>query len=251
MLLLYTKKGEKMDYRNSIDIFKRYFEQKFEDSRIAMEKSEYTNHPFVTVSRLTGAGGVNFPERLINHLNGREQKTDNKWITFDKDILEFVLEEHNLPKEIKKFMPEKKVSEFQDVIEQLFGLHPNEHKLIKKVSDTILHLSHFGHVVFVGRGSNIITSKCRNGLHIRLIDSLDKRVEVIMKFFKLNRIEALKLIQTEDKNRENYIKKYFNKDINNPGLYSLVINFEEFKVEDVLDLLTNEVERLNKRLIKS
>jgi len=235
-----------MDYKSSIDIFKRYFEQKFEDTRKAMEKSEHPNHPFITVSRTTGAGGVNFPEKLVHHLNEQEKEIENNWITFDKDILEFVLEEHNLPKEMKKFMPEKKVSEFQDVIEQLFGLHPNEHKLIKKVSDTILHLSHFGNVVFVGRGSNIITSKCKNGLHLRLIDSLDNRIEHIQNFFKLNRVEALKLIQTEDKNRENYVKKYFSKDINNPGLYSLVINFELYKIDDVLDLVVNEVHKLKK-----
>ncbi len=239
-----------MEYKSSIDIFKRYFEQKFAKSLKTLDKSDLPGNPFVTVSRTTGAGGVNFPEKLVHHLNEQESIPENKWMIFDKDVLEMVLEEHNLPKEIKKFMPEKKVSEFQDVIEQLFGLHPNEHKLIKKVSDTILHLSHIGNVVFVGRGSNIITSKCKFGLHLRILDSLENRIEYIQNFFKLNRVQALKLIQTEDKNRKNYVKKYFNKDINNPLLYSLVINFEAFKTEDVIQMIVTEVQNL-KRLISS
>lgn len=237
-----------MEYKTSLDIFKRYFEQKFEKSLKTLEKSDFSVNPFVTISRSTGAGGVNFPEKLVHHLNGLENKPENKWMIFDKDVLEMVLEEHNLPKEIMKFMPEKKVSEFQDVIEQLFGLHPNEHKLIKKVSDTILHLSHLGNVVFVGRGSNIVTARCNNGLHLRLLDSLENRISNIQNFFKLNRMDALKLIQTEDRNRENYVKKYFNKDINNPLLYSLVINFDSFKTEDVIKMIVTEVHNLKKRI---
>lgn len=237
-----------MEYKSSIDIFRRYFEHQLEKARMAMEKSEHHNHPFVTISRQTGAGGVNFPEHLVHHINQENHMTGSQWMYFDKDILEIVLEEHNLPKEIKKFMPEKKVSEFQDVIEQLFKLHPNEHKLITKVSDTILHLSHLGNVVLVGRGSNIITSHSRNGLHLRLIDKLENRIEHIMNFFKLNRVQALKLIQAEDKNRETYIKKYFNKDINDSSLYSLVINFGAFRIEDVIDLVIHEILKLKKRL---
>ena len=238
-----------MEYKSSIDIFKKYFEHKFTKSLKTLDKSAFPGNPFVSISRTTGAGGVNFPEKLIHHLNEQESKSENEWMIFDKDVLEMVLEEHNLPKEIKKFMPEKKVSEFQDVIEQLFGLHPNEHKLIKKVSDTILHLSHIGNVVFVGRGSNIITAECRNGLHLRLIDSLENRIINVQNYFKLNRVQALKLIQTEDKNRKNYIKKYFNKDIDNPLLYSLVINFESFETEDVILMIINEVQKLKKRTI--
>lgn len=237
-----------MEYKSSINIFRRYFEHQLEKARLAMEKSEYHNHPFVTISRQTGAGGVNFPEHIVHHINQENQNTGSKWMYFDKDILEIVLEKHNLPKEIKKFMPEKKVSEFQDVIEQLFKLHPNEHRLITKVSDTILHLSHLGNVVLVGRGSNIITSHSKNGLHLRLIDKLENRIEHIMNFFKLNRVQALKLIQAEDKNREKYIKKYFNKDINDSSLYSLVINIGAFKIDDVINLIIHEIHKLKKRI---
>ncbi len=237
-----------MEYKSSIDIFRRYFEQQLEKARKALEKSEYHNQPFITISRQTGAGGVGFPAHLVRHLNEIDYKESNQWMYFDKDILEIVLEQHNLPKEIKKFMPERKVSEFQDVIEQLFKLHPNEHRLIKKVSDTILHLSHLGNVVLVGRGSNIITSHSKNGLHLRLIDKLDNRIANIMDFFKLNKVQALKLIQAEDKNRETYIRKYFSKNINDASLYSLVINFGIMKVDDVIELVIHEVHKLKKHI---
>ena len=237
-----------MEYKTSIEIFRKYFERQLEQARKTMEKSERYNHPFITISRLTGAGGVNFPEILVHHLNENDKKTETGWMFFDKDILELVLEEHNLPKEISKYMPEGKISEFQDVIEQLFGLHPSGHKLVTKISDTILHLSHLGNVVLVGRGSNIITSYNKNGIHLRLVDSLENRIGKVQKFFKLSRVEALRVIQNEDKERTYYIKKYFGKDINSSNLYTLIINFELIKVDDVIELICDEIVKIRKRI---
>jgi cytidylate kinase len=233
-----------MEYKTSLDIFRKYFEHQIGKARKTMEKSEHHNQPFITISRMTGAGGVDFPERLVQHLNTNLKHKEDSWMFFDKNILEIVLEEHNLPKEISRFMPEKKISEFQDVIEQLFGLHPNGHKLVTQISDTILHLSHLGNVVLVGRGSNIITANNKKGLHLRLIDSTENRVENIRNFFNLKKAEALKLVQDQDKNRKSYIKKYFNKDINDPNLYSLIINFNNIKVDEALNLIEEQILRM-------
>jgi cytidylate kinase len=237
-----------MEHKTSIGLFRKYFERQLEQARKTLEKSEKYNQPFITISRLTGAGGVNFPENLINHLNNKERSNDNNWMYFDKNILEIVLEEHNLPKEISRFMPEAKISGFQDVLEQSFGLHPSEFKLLTKISETIIHLSHLGNVVLVGRGSNIITSKNKNGIHLRLIDSLEKRIENIQKYFKISRIEAINLIQKEDDGRANYVKKYFSKDINNQSLYTLVINFDLMKSEDAIELICDETIKIRKRI---
>jgi len=237
-----------MEHKTSIDLFKKYFERQLEQARRTLEKSERYNQPFITISRQTGAGGVNFPEKLINHLNKKECGNESNWMYFDKNILELVLEEHNLPKEISKFMPEAKISGFQDVLEQSFGLHPSEHKLLNKINDTIIHLSHLGNVVLVGRGSNIITSQNKNGIHLRLIDSMDRRIDCIQKYFKISRIEAINLIQKEDEGRAAYIKKYFSKDINNQSLYTLIINFALMKADDAIELISDETIKIRKRI---
>jgi len=236
-----------MGYKTTIDLFRKYFDRQIDFAKKAISKSGYSNHPFVTISRLTGAGEIQFPEKLVKTLNAKDTGSEGNWILFDKDILEVVLEEHDLPKEISRFMPEKKVSEIQDVLEQLFGLHPSEHKLIQKISDTILHLSHLGNVVLVGRGSNIITRNVNKGLHIKLVSSMDSRIEIVRKYFKMSKNSAIKLIHKEDKDRAAYIKKYFTKDIDDPFLYSLVINFDLINVEDALDMISNEIIKIRKR----
>jgi cytidylate kinase len=237
-----------MSYKATIDIFRKYFQRQIDVTRKAINKIDLPNQPFVTISRVAGAGEVQFPVKLINTLIKKDKEAKENWIYFDKDILEVVLEEHNLPQEISRFMPENKISEIQDVLEQLFGLHPSEYKLIKKISETILHLSNLGNVVFVGRGSNIITKYNKNGIHLRLVSSLENRIANIQKFFKLTKNASIKLIQKDDKERAAYIKKYFSKDINSPLLYTLIINFDMISVDDALELISDEVIKIRSRI---
>jgi len=237
-----------MSYHNTINLFKRYFERQIKLAQKSLKREEMPHHPFVTISRQTGAGNVQFPEKLVLSLNEKDKEAKKNWMLFDKNILEAVLEEHDLPKEISKYMPEKKISEIQDVLEQLFGLHPSERKLVKEISDTIIHLAHFGNVVLVGRGSNLITQSYPNGLHIRIISSIDSRIENMRRYFKMTRNAAIKLIKKEDKDRSSYIKKYFSKDVNDPSMYSMILNFDFISISDSIDMITEEVLRIRKKL---
>ena len=64
----------------------------------------------------------------------------------------------------------------------------------------------------------------------------------------MSKNSAINLIRKEDKDRSSYIKKYFTKNIDDPYLYSLVINFDLLKVEDALDLISDEVIKIRKRI---
>ncbi|MFA5012893.1 MAG: hypothetical protein WC644_13210 [Ignavibacteria bacterium] len=61
-----------MEYKTSIDIFKKYFEHKFAKSLKTLDKSAFPGNPFVSISRTTGAGGVNFPKSLSITLTSRK-----------------------------------------------------------------------------------------------------------------------------------------------------------------------------------
>ena len=72
-----------------------------------------------------------------------------------------VLQEHNLPERVAKFMPEDRTSEIADTMEELFGLHPPSWLLVRKVTETILHLAELGNVILIGRGAAVVTAKSR------------------------------------------------------------------------------------------
>lgn len=237
-----------MDGGYSFERLKEYFNKRAQIGKSDAGELElkYTSQPFITISRETGAGGITIGEKLVSYLNKYDTQRKCDWVLFDKNLLEKVSEDHKLSSEIINLIPEKKIPEVQGVIEQFFGLHPSMSKINKKVSETIIRLATMGCVIIVGRGANIITRKMKNGLHIRLISSLENKIENIRNIFNLDRTNALKFIKQEDKDREDYIRKNFNKDIKSPELYSMIINLAFIEVDDAVKIIGDEAIRMRK-----
>jgi cytidylate kinase len=178
----------------------------------------------VTISRQAGCGAVVVAQKLAECLQARKAHNGSQWTVFDRNLVERVLEEHNLPQRLAKFMPENWTSEIEDIIDDLFGLHPPTEILVRQTAETILRLAKLGNMIIIGRGANVITAKLDSVFHVRLVAPLERRVERIEESDHLDQAGALELIRREDKGRTRYLKKYYHKDINDPLLYHLVIN---------------------------
>jgi hypothetical protein len=201
---------------------KRYIDSHTQKSESAVIKREL--YPCITISRQTGAGAKPVCEKLIKIMDDYSEFEGVKWAYFDRNLIEKVLEDHHLPKQISEFMQEGKYKHVTSTVYELLGLKPAEWTLIHKTTETILQLARMGNVVIVGRGSNIITSKLSNSFHIRLIASMEKRVEHIKDLMGFTEKEALQHIKKEDENRKKYIKSYFHADVEDPLLYHMVVN---------------------------
>jgi len=201
---------------------KRYIELHTEKSKISLVKREI--YPCITVSRQRGAGAVPVCEKLIEIMDGYSEPEGIKWAYFDRSLIEKVLEDHNLPKQISGYLVEGKYKHLSAVVNELLGLKPAEWTLIHHTTETIIQLARMGNVVIVGRGGNIITSKFKNAFHVRLVASIDKRIDFIIKNLGLSKKDAIEHIKKEDENRKKYLKSYFNADIDDPLLYHLVLN---------------------------
>jgi Cytidylate kinase-like family len=162
---------------------------------------------------------------LVDILQAQAPEERYPWAVFDRNLVEKVLNDHNLPGGLAKFMPEDRISEVSDIMDELFGLHPPSWTLVRETADTILHLAELGNVILIGRGASIITSKLDYVFHVRLVGSLEHRVKRMQESEHLNSSKsAMELIQREDLGRRRYLKKYFDRDIDDPLLYHLVIN---------------------------
>jgi len=95
----------------------------------------------VTISRQAGAGGHAVAQALTAYLQDRETVESPPWTVFDRNLVERVLEDHQLSAHLAKFMPEDRVSAIDDVLEELCGLHPSAATLVEKTSETILRLA--------------------------------------------------------------------------------------------------------------
>jgi cytidylate kinase len=197
--------------------------------------------PTVAISRQTGAGGIPIAEHLAEYLQAHGPKTQRPWTVFDKNLVEQVLADHNLPKEIARYMPEDRISQISDMVEELLGLHPPSWTLLRQTTETILHLAELGNVILVGRAANVITAQLSNVFQVRLVGSEAARVKLVEEFYHLSPKAALDFMRKEDRGRRRYLKRYFHWNIDDPLLYHLVVNTDRLSFEEATRLIGDAV----------
>jgi cytidylate kinase len=178
----------------------------------------------VTISRQAGCGAVVVAEKLAHYLQHHSSGNACPWTVFDRNLMDKVLEDHNLPTRLAQFLPEDRISQLEDILADVFEVHPPSQTVIYQSTETILKLADLGNVILIGRGSTVITAKLPHVLHVRLVAPLEKRIEHACQFYNLTGSEAHKFCLSQDRGRERYLKRYFNADINDPLLYHLIIN---------------------------
>lgn len=195
----------------------------------------------VTLSRQTGTGGRIIARSLAAYLEKYDRTTTAPWTVFDKNLVETVLEHHHLPKSLAKYMPEDRVSQLDDITQELVGLRPASWTLREQVTSTMLHLAELGNVILVGRGGAIIARKLRHVFHVRLVGSLEARLEHVRKYDQLGREAALKFLKQEDRGRARYLKQQFHRDVEDPLLYDLIVNTDRLQHEHAAKLIGDVV----------
>ena len=199
----------------------------------------------VTISRQTGSGAFVVAEMLAHYLQHHSSGDACPWTVFDRNLMDKVLEDHNLPTRLAKFLPEDRVSQIEDILADVFEVHPPAQTVIEQTIETILKLAGLGNVILIGRGSPVITAKLPCVLRVRLTAPLEKRVEHVCQFYHLTETEAHKFCLSQDRGRERYLKKYFNADINDPLLYHLIINTGLVNFDDAAKLIGDAVLNLH------
>ena len=200
-----------------------------------------TQRRAITISRQSGSGGHAVAERLVSLLQTQVPGQGAPWTVFDRNLVEKVLEHHHLPSRMAHFMPEDRISEVSDTMDELFGLHPSSWALVRKAAETILHLAELGNVILIGRGAAVITRRLDYVFNVRLVGSLERRTEYIQKVRNLSPKAARDLVHQEDLGRKRYLKKYFDKEIDDPLLYHLVINTDLVPYEDAARMIADAV----------
>ena len=196
--------------------------------------------PAVTISRMAGAGGYTVAAKLAEYLQ-MNVPGHCEWTVFDRNLIEKVLEDHHLHKRVARFMAESHKSLVIDSVEEYLGLHPSSWTLVQKTAETVLHLAQMGYVVLMGRGGNVITSRLPNVFHVRLVGSLENRIRRAQEDYNLDRPAALELVKKEDKGRRSYLKDNFDKDIDDPLLYHVIINTDQISCDEAACLIGDEV----------
>jgi len=192
---------------------------------------------FVTISRQTGAGGIAIGEKLAIYLDQHWPGVCS-WTVFDKNLVDEIIKDHDsLKSTIAPFLQEKAVSEIEDMLEEMLGVHPAKSILVSDTNATILRLARMGRVILVGHGSANITNQIPGGVHVRLVGSFEKRKEYTKEYLKCDEKQAIDIIDKEDKGREEYLKQNFGQDIHDLLRYDVVINTDLVSFDQAASLI--------------
>jgi cytidylate kinase len=224
---------------------KQYLESQAKDfSEHISEKSTFEPGPCINISRESGAGAGEVAENLIEYLRYKSKSKSTNWGIFDKNLIEKIIEDHNLPKTVADYLSEDKTSFIRSIMNEIFGIHPSMLNLVHKTTRTILNLAQMGNVVIIGRGANLITRRLENVFNVRLVAPLEKRIQRVKGYYNFNDSEAQNFIKKEDHARIGYVKKYFNTNPCIPDQYHLVINTGLFTPYEAAEIIGTQIIKL-------
>jgi cytidylate kinase len=199
--------------------------------------------PAVTISAQTGAGAHEVASLLASILQSAEPPGSPPWTTFDRQLVEKVLAENQLPVRLAALMPEDRRTYLDDLLDDMMGLRPPSWEIIPKIIKMVLHLADVGHVILIGRGAGFITGQLPNVLHVRLIAALPNRIKRVQKQENLPAEEAEKLITRTDRGRGRYLKSHFHARPDDDLLYHLVLNTDRMPPSAVAELIAEAAVR--------
>jgi cytidylate kinase len=195
----------------------------------------------ITISRQAGTGAHVLAEELVARLDALAPAGSCPWTVFDRNLVDRVLQDHDLPSRLAAYMPEDRASELSDIVDELFGLHPHSRNLVRKTADTILHLAELGNVVVIGRAGNVVTGKLDHAFHVRLVGSREGRIARTQEYLHLAPAAAADHVRHEDLARQRYVKKYYAADIDDPLLYHLVVNMDRVSHAEAARMIVESV----------
>lgn len=178
----------------------------------------------LALSAQAGSGAFPIARRVAENLQSRAPVPTPAWRVFDRNLVAKVLEDHHLPMRLAKFLPEDAHSAVDEMMDEIFGLHPPSWMLVQQSIETIHKLVEEGNVVIVGWAVNAIARDLPNVLHVRLVGSIERRIARIQARDQVSRKAARGWIERADRGRARYSKHYFQSPVSDVLLYDLTIN---------------------------
>lgn len=170
--------------------------------------------PWIAVSRQLGSGGDAVPARLGSALG---------WNVYDREILAAIAAGTHRAEGVLERFDEKGVREIGEYIAPLIlPEDPGQARYLAELVRVAHQLGRSGRAVLVGRGVNFLLD-ARFGLRVRCIGPAEERAAALQRAESLTRRDALRRIEQSDEAQRIFVKQAFQRDIEDPAGYDLVL----------------------------
>lgn len=197
------------------------------DSDAASEAESLPPRLTIAFSREAGSGGKRIAEKLASRL---------QWPIYGRELVEKIAKDAGLSAQIVESVDEHRSSFLVETLEAFTGASTmGGAGYAHRLAQTLAALGAHGECVIVGRGASSILPR-ETTLSIRIVAPMNDRVAQYSQVNEVGQKASKAEVQRLDRERANFVKQYFHKDIADPQGYDLVINTSQFGDEACVEL---------------
>lgn len=177
--------------------------------------------PWVTVSRQIGSGGVEIAEAAAAALG---------WQLYDREIVAGIAEHTHLREQVLGRVDGRSSSWLSDYLNHLLTPESiSQDTFAREMIEVVWAIAREGRAVLVGRGANWLLDP-QYGLRVRVVAPTEVRVATVARHQDVSTEEAGRVVRQRDEQTRSFIRQTFDRDINDPAGYDLVINTAHLSV---------------------
>ena len=188
----------------------------------------------ITINRTYGSNGRLIGKALSERLN----------IPFyDKELIELVSQECNIPaKELEK-VDEKRANQWHLPLKEAMQMEPQYHfrpmndVLFDAQSTVIRDLAEKEDCIIVGRCADYVLQEKKNCHRVFIYAPFDYRVQTVIRRLDRNETSAKRLVKKMDKERRYYYEYFTDRKCMDMNHYDLCIDSSKFSETAILDIL--------------
>ena len=211
------------------------------------------NDPFViTISREVGSGGGSVGRKLAEKLNVNY---------INKQLIQALEERFNLTSSGIEHLKNKKKHWFTDLFEQVAPapkatIKVGDYTFSREFQDTVTVQDIFeaekeilnaiadeGSCIITGRSAFFVLKDRPNKVDIFITASKEARIERIMAKQEKTKEEAVKLIETIDNGRDNYVKRYTGLSRYDMRNYDLILDMDYLTEDEAVEKILSFIGR--------
>jgi len=194
----------------------------------------------ITISREYGGGGGEIASRLAKRLG---------WDLIDHAIVERVASEMGTSTQEAEAHDEHTEGIVSRVLNSMQYLYPvsmvnappeaflKEEDYCGAVNRIVRAAAARGHVVIVGRASQVILAEQRDVLRVQIIAPFDKRVAYVMQREGVDHHAAETRIHMKDHERARYLQMEYHQKVEDAHLYDIVLNTSLLDLESAVEII--------------
>ncbi len=209
----------------------------------------------VTVSREFGAGGSDLARALGTRL---------QWPVLDRELVKAVATRLRLDPRHVEPLDERTTNWLARLVASALLMTPPEQH-IDVDSNTIVHPDAVAEaaraailaaaqsppLIVVGHGAQCLFRHRPGTLHVRLVASMDQRVDRICRRETCDRVAAAQVARRMDEVRRAYVRRHYHVDLRDPLLYDLQLNTSTIPIDVCVEAIAGVVMKDGSAVVRS